>query len=187
MATHTYSCLKNSMDRGAWRATVHGVAKNQTRLRVQARTTGAISCPVGPISTRHDCHASLHYYETIILRTRSLFCSLQHTCGLCVQSLIHVLLFVTPWTVACQAPLRNSPLWNSLIRNTREGSHSLLQGIFLTQVSNPGLPLCRQILYYLRHERKPHIHTQFTIKTDFSEKCLPLQHARHFSIILFYF
>ena len=27
-----YSCLKNSMDRGAWRATVHGVAKSQTRL-----------------------------------------------------------------------------------------------------------------------------------------------------------
>ena len=27
-----YSCLGNSMDRGAWRATVHGVAKNWTRL-----------------------------------------------------------------------------------------------------------------------------------------------------------
>ena len=27
-----YSCLENSMDRGAWRATVHGVAKNQTQL-----------------------------------------------------------------------------------------------------------------------------------------------------------
>ena len=27
-----YSCLENSMDRGAWRAIVHGVAKNQTRL-----------------------------------------------------------------------------------------------------------------------------------------------------------
>ena len=27
------SCLKNSMDRGAWRATVHGVAKSQTRLK----------------------------------------------------------------------------------------------------------------------------------------------------------
>ena len=27
-----YSCLENSMDRGAWRATVHGVAKNQTWL-----------------------------------------------------------------------------------------------------------------------------------------------------------
>ena len=25
-----YSCLENSMDRGAWQATVHGVTKNQT-------------------------------------------------------------------------------------------------------------------------------------------------------------
>ena len=27
-----YSCLENSMDKGAWQATVRGVAKNQTRL-----------------------------------------------------------------------------------------------------------------------------------------------------------
>ena len=27
-----YSCLENSMDRGAWKATVHGVAKSQTQL-----------------------------------------------------------------------------------------------------------------------------------------------------------
>ena len=27
-----YSCLENSMDGGAWLATVHGVAKSQTRL-----------------------------------------------------------------------------------------------------------------------------------------------------------
>ena len=27
-----YSCLENSMDRGAWRATIHGVAKTWTRL-----------------------------------------------------------------------------------------------------------------------------------------------------------
>ena len=25
-----YSCLENSKDRGAWRATVHGIAKSQT-------------------------------------------------------------------------------------------------------------------------------------------------------------
>ena len=25
-----YSCLKNSMDRGAWQATVHGISKSQT-------------------------------------------------------------------------------------------------------------------------------------------------------------
>ena len=28
-----YSCLENSMDRGAWQATVHGVTKSRTRLR----------------------------------------------------------------------------------------------------------------------------------------------------------
>ena len=27
-----YSCLENSIDRGAWRATVHGVAKSRTQL-----------------------------------------------------------------------------------------------------------------------------------------------------------
>ena len=27
-----YSCLENPMDRGTWRATVHGVAKSQTGL-----------------------------------------------------------------------------------------------------------------------------------------------------------
>ena len=34
MAAHSseYSCLENSMDRGAWWATAHGVTKSQTRL-----------------------------------------------------------------------------------------------------------------------------------------------------------
>ena len=27
-----YSCLENPMDRGAWKAAVHGVAEHQTRL-----------------------------------------------------------------------------------------------------------------------------------------------------------
>ena len=39
-------------------------------------------------------------------------------------------------------------------KNTGVGSHSLLQGIFSTQGSNPGLLLCRQILYHLSHEGK---------------------------------
>ena len=32
------------------------------------------------------------------------------------------------------------------------GSHALLQGIFLTQETNPGLLHCRQILYHLNHQ-----------------------------------
>ena len=31
-----YSCLENRMDRGAWQATVHGVAKSRTRLSMHA-------------------------------------------------------------------------------------------------------------------------------------------------------
>ena len=27
-----YSCLENSMDRGAWWATIHGITKSQTQL-----------------------------------------------------------------------------------------------------------------------------------------------------------
>ena len=30
-----YSCLENSMDSGAWWATVHGVAKSRTELSMQ--------------------------------------------------------------------------------------------------------------------------------------------------------
>ena len=32
MATHSSTCLENSMDRGAWRATVHGVAKESDTI-----------------------------------------------------------------------------------------------------------------------------------------------------------
>ena len=42
-------------------------------------------------------------------------------------------------------------------KNTRVGCHALLQGIFPTQGSNPGLPHCRQILYHLSHQASPRI------------------------------
>ena len=47
--------------------------------------------------------------------------------------------------------------WNSPGQNPRVGSFSLLQGIFPTQVLNPGLPYCRQILYQLSHQGSPRI------------------------------
>ena len=42
--------------------------------------------------------------------------------------------------------------WNSPGQNTSVCSLSLLQGIFATQGSNPGLPHCRWILYQLSHK-----------------------------------
>ena len=47
--------------------------------------------------------------------------------------------------------------WYSSGQNTGVGSLSLLQGIFPTQRSNPGLPYCRQILYQLSHKGSPRI------------------------------
>ena len=45
--------------------------------------------------------------------------------------------------------------WNSPGQNTGAGSISLLQGIFPTQGSKPGLPHCRRILYQLSHQGTP--------------------------------
>ena len=45
--------------------------------------------------------------------------------------------------------------WDSPGKNTGVGSYSLLQGIFLIQVSNPGLPHSRQIPYQSEPPRKP--------------------------------
>ena len=42
--------------------------------------------------------------------------------------------------------------WNSPGQNTGVGSLSLLQGIFPTQRSNPGILHCRWILYQLNHK-----------------------------------
>ena len=47
--------------------------------------------------------------------------------------------------------------WNSPGQNTGVGSCSLLQGIFPTQGSNPGLPHYRRILYCLSHQSRPRI------------------------------
>ena len=62
------------------------------------------------------------------------------------QSLNHVQLFETPWTVACQAPLSRQE-WNFPGKNTGVGCYFLLQGIFLTQ----GSKLRLLYLYYSLH------------------------------------
>ena len=67
----------------------------------------------------------------------------------CVQ------LYANLWTIAHQAPLSTEfsrqEYWS--------GCHCLLQGIFPTQRSNPGLLHCRQILYRLSHQEAPSWHS----------------------------
>ena len=52
-------------------------------------------------------------------------------------------------------PLQRARLlcpWNSPGKNTGVDCCALLQGIFLTQGLNSGLPHCRQIFYHLSHQ-----------------------------------
>ena len=53
---------------------------------------------------------------------------------------------------------RTHSLWDSPGPSTGGGGLSLLQGIFPTQGSNPGLPHYRRILYQLNHQGSPLIH-----------------------------
>ena len=67
-------------------------------------------------------------------------------------------LFATPWTIAFYRLLRP---WDFPSKSTRVGCHFLLQGIFPTQGSKPGLAHCRQTLYPLSHQgsHSLYIHT----------------------------
>ena len=47
--------------------------------------------------------------------------------------------------------------WDFPGKTTGVGCHSLLQGIFPTQGSNPGLLHCRQMLYRLSHQGSPRL------------------------------
>ena len=63
-------------------------------------------------------------------------------------------LTATPWTVAYQAPLSMGIIQARILEWV---SMPLLQEIFQTQGSSPGLLHFRQILYYLSHQRSPWI------------------------------
>ena len=54
-------------------------------------------------------------------------------------------------------PLGSSVHGDSPGKNTGVGCHALLQGIFPTQGTNPGLSHCRWILYHLNHQGSPRI------------------------------
>ena len=72
------------------------------------------------------------------------------TCTLEPQSAQLCPILCNPRTVACWAHLSG--------KSTGVGCHFLLQRIFPTQGSNPGLPHCRQTLYHLSSQGS-HLYT----------------------------
>ena len=87
---------------------------------------------------------------------------------------------MTPWTVAHQAPL--SMEFSS--KNTGAGCHSLLQGIFPTQGSNPGLLHCRRILYKTTNKWLLNSQSDFKIYKHCSKyKCLWFKSSWGFCVL----
>ena len=69
-------------------------------------------------------------------------------CAVCLDSQSCLTLFDS---MDCSSPV-SSVHEDSPGKNIRVGRHALLQGIFTTQESNPGLPHCRRIPYCLSHQ-----------------------------------
>ena len=112
-----YFGLKNPMDRGAWRAAAHGVAKGRT-LRCRVDTNRTSQSAYSPAQRNSESE-----WGRSVLSDSA-----------------------TPWTVQAMGCSRPG-CWR--------GSCSLLQGIFPTQGSNPGLLHCRRMLYQLGHKGSP--------------------------------
>ena len=70
------------------------------------------------------------------------------------NNFLKVYIYVCVYMYICKT---SRTAYNSPGQNTGVGSHSLLQGIFPTQGSNPSLPHCRWILYQLSHKESPRI------------------------------
>ena len=105
------------MDREAWRAATHGVAKSWTRL---SNWSDLIWCSLDRLRYKSESESRSVLSDSL-------------------------------WPHVLYSP------WNSPGQNARVGRLSLLQGIFPTQGSNPGLPHCRRILYQLSHKGNPRI------------------------------
>ena len=67
--------------------------------------------------------------------------------------------------------------WGFQGKNTEVVCHSLLQGVFPTLGSNPGLPHCMEILYLLSHQRSPRI-LQWVAYPFFSGSSWPRKQTR---------
>ena len=161
-----YSCLRNLMDRGAWRAIVHGVAESDTtehacmhikKINMYISYNPQNLLP-GYTLEIFSYMCKCHYFNA---QSKILKQSFQEG-KLCVPSFPFISLLgkFIPCLCACMLkslqlcltlcelshtesyelqPARLLWPWDSPGKNTGVGCHALLQGIFLTQGLNPHL------------------------------------------------
>ena len=85
---------------------------------------------------------------------KSMLSFIYMVCLVCIYIYIYIYIHTHTHTHTIQS----TEFWPEYTgQNNGVGSLSLLQGIFPTQGSNPGLPHCRWIFYQLSHNRSPKI------------------------------
>ena len=87
--------------------------------------------------TKKNTHLNRHDWN--IYQSFNIYCELDNN----QQNILCVLVAQSFW-LPCP--------WNTPGKNTGVGRYALLQGIFPTQGSKPGLPHCEQIIYCLSHQ-----------------------------------
>ena len=137
------SCLENPRDGGAGWAAVYGVAQSQTRLKWLS-SSSSIHTGWSVFQLRGIGVGGGRLIGAVTTSEKEKWKKVK------VKSLSRVWFFVTPWTVTYEAP---STMGFSG-KNAGVGCYFLLQWIFPTQGSNPGLLHCRQMLYHLSHQLK---------------------------------
>ena len=90
--------------------------------------------------------------QSLLLTSKTLSSSSQSEIK--IESVSHSVVYDHLKPMDCSPP-GFSVHGNSPGKNTEVGFHTLLQGIFQIQGSNPGLLCCRQILYCLSHQGSP--------------------------------
>ena len=121
----------------------------EENLRLVAGIASATATFKAPFITSFSTTRMNYFYNTDVLTIYEQIC-------FCVAlSLLScVWLFATPCSKGYVA--RHAALSVGFSRQESwSGLHALLQGIFPTQGSNPGLPRCRWIFYPLSHQRSP--------------------------------
>ena len=133
-------------------------------IQQQYQSTGqslshSFSAAFPPLVPHHHLHVSMFsLYQSLLSKA-----FLQHHLNMLFLSFALILVSQTEhdllpllnfqstlnisWMLLCS--------WNSPGKNSGVDSHSLLQGIFPTQGSNPGLPHCGQILFHLSYQGSP--------------------------------
>ena len=147
---------KSHRQEGVWWATVHGVTNSWTWLSFW--TTKIY------LTQEHTfTYPYLGILAWMVFSAGQRERNLEAHCIVCRIVLCTVLCLDTQSCPTLCNPMNCSPpgssvLGNSPGKHTGVGCHALLQGIFSTQESNPGLPHCRWILDHLSHQGSPEMH-----------------------------